>query len=236
MKTVQDYIKEAYKDCYINEKQVPFTDWLIWFNRAIHDIERKLVQYIKTNFFVNKIQQNTVAWTYIYNLPTWTSDWPTDPLIEQFRNVLQVWVKYQSDWDFYRAVPMWPTMNYKHPETLWKDQPTINPLFEFVDNQVRIYPTPLKNVAWWLQIDFQVMKKDYKLTDNENDIPFPRQDHTPILHRLRMYIFNARWKYQEKQQAEADFEKAFNDITIAMSDIYCSPVEDTLPNLTYLKY
>jgi len=236
MKTIQNYIEECYKDCFINQKQIPYSDWLIRFNRAIHDFERELVQFVKTNFFLEKIQTNLIANQNTYDLPTWTSDSTTIPWIDQFRSILQVFIKFSDEQKRNFATPMSPTLNENDDEYNSKNITTIKPHFELVNNKIIIYPTPTQNVNNWLSIDFQVMKKDYTLTDDENDLPFPRQDITPVLHKMRVYIFTARWKYQEKADAEADYEKAIKKIFISLSNIYNSPAVEQIPNLSFLTY
>lgn len=183
-----------------------------YFNDAIHDAEKRIAYVCRENFFYEKVVQNIVAGVNVYDLPMGNSDGSYDPMIPEFKNVTQIRVKYDNNMDYYRANPIAPTQNQKHTDILENNQLTSQPLFEIRKNKIYIFPMPKANVTDGLQIDFRATRPNYQLTDTEEDIPFPRQEHIVFLHKLRSYIFRGRAKYEEKALAEQDYELAMKQM------------------------
>lgn len=209
---------------------------LVWFNRRYHEIENKIATFIMDNYFDDYMTITTVANQALYQLPTWNSSASTLPSFPELRKLLELSIDYNDNWRYVKAdeLPDWdlelPLEWYEKHCSKWK------PFFKFEwKSGIRLYPTPDKDVTWWIHIRYAANTPDIQnaTTSTEEDLTIPRQ-----------YIYII-WMWMSWDNAKAvkdpdvlmykqDYYQAITQMLAELSDRYIQPTQYHTPNLRHL--
>lgn len=233
-KTITTYISEWMNDNARNAWDLDANTALVWFNRRYHEIEWKIATFIMDNYFDEYMNITTVAWQWVYALPTWDSSWSTLPLYPELRKLLELSIDYNDNGRYVKAdeLPDWdleyPLEWYEQHQSKWR------PKFKFEwKSNIRLYPVPDKAVTWWIRIRYASNTPDVAATDTEDNLTIPRE----YIYIIGMWMSwdNAKAvKDKDVLMYKQDYYQAMNEMLAELSDRYIQPTQYHTPNLRYL--
>lgn len=220
---VQWIINKARRLWYIDDNQYDNTVWLEDLNEIYQDIITTITQKVNEDYFYDIFTADLVSWQNEYSLqsPTSITSW--------MNKIKEVYIKYWTD--FKKARQIEESTMETTPEWYEVNQSPEYPLFRIADNSLFIYPKP-KEIGQ-LKVSITIIPVDLLLTDWEEKIKLQRQYHKVLVQGLLPYIYQQRWMINEKNDAIANYERQKEDLVRKMSDRDMSPLETSLPDLSY---
>jgi hypothetical protein len=115
------------------------------------------------------------------------------------------------------------------------NQAAEDPFFIITGNNVKIYPTPTRNVVNWLKFfyarsDLEIQIANISDTATYNALTIPRQYHKRVIAKYIAYrIFESRWRVAEADRQEVKYEQSKQNMVETMLQRYSSPEETVNP-------
>ena len=257
MATISDMIENWRLEEIRWASQVNDKVWLAWFNKWLLIFQKTILEYVSGKQNLSNAVYPIIAWQSEYELPLWEVDVP------DFYSIIQLRVAYdEKNWvPKYRVCKQINLTDYNINPSNWKQigEPIIwdrinkdNPRFTFVDKEhIKIYPTPDKNVANWLALSYNYIKRT--LTEDEAfwiwDEDHDRWETEPVdLDTLNLprYFFDAIEDYitfrlyqaENPEQAQwyyQQFEQTLHDNIYGLNKDK-RPVEESLADTSYFSH
>lgn len=166
---------------------------LRWYNKGLRIFQKYLLEY--ASWLLNSAirVQNITKGTDEYQLPLWLQN------VQDFYSIIQLRVAYKTDKngkpiyrvckpiDFgdYNINPTWnipPTWDVRIQwwqqvgwPVIWNRISMRNPRYIFLNkNTIKIFPTPIEDVTWWLNLMYNFIEKDVELSTDETSLNLPR--------------------------------------------------------------
>jgi len=180
MATVQDRITNRKKAMLRWADQVNNEVCLLRYNKALLIFQKEVLEYIANKYQTQSVTLNIVAWQNEYNLPTGISGNADFYSVAQLRVASDV----KNWYPVYRVCDPINIGDYnidpKEGKSIW--EPMIvrrisarNPRYTFINKtQIKIFPTPKKNVTAGLHLTFNYIQRVVELSTNEASLCLPR--------------------------------------------------------------
>lgn len=220
---VQQILNKARRLWYITKQVYDDVMWLEDLNEIYQDIVTTIIQRVNEDYFYNIYTTSLTAWIneYKFQEPTSSEDW--------MNKLKELYIKYWNE--FKKARQIEESTMQESPEWYEVNQSPLYPLFKIADNSVFIYPKP-SNI-WELKASVTIIPQDLLITDTEDRIKLQRQHHNVLVFWLLVYIYQQRGMINEKNDALATYERLKNDLVMKLSDRDLSPLETSIPDLSY---
>lgn len=216
---VQEIINRARRLTYTNTAQYPDNVAIEDFNIIYKQVCNSLTQEVNEDFFWDSFTTNAVLWQSEYVL--WN---------DMFK-IKDVSVKYK---DTYIPVFNQETINLPYDIEYYKtNQSTNNPFYTINDNSIFIYPSPIENVVDWIKVEAIMKPISLTISSPESSLLLPNEYHYIISEWLKQFMFQARGKLEEKNDAINDYKNKMRDMVFELNDRNNTPTERLLPNLDY---
>lgn len=246
MSTVNQIIANAQLFAGVTSSQVPDATTLWFVNLAYHDIEEIIRNEINEDYFYDYFNTNTKLNQSEYNFssiaPSSSAPW--------ILKIISVWIKYSSaDVDYKLMRPFGSGSLDNTPEYYSRNQSKWDPFYIYKDNSLFIYPYPDNNgdvtlidgdtvITNGLRVHCSVSLIDLIAWGAESTVKIPRNHHKAIALKAATYIYMHRnlWGTALAQSADLKADAAIQMMKENLSDRSLQPMEQDLPNLTWIMY
>lgn len=182
---VQDRIEKWRKMKLRGDTQVNKEVCLLWYNEWLEKFQKELLDYASWQLNVSDV---------VFNIIEGQSEYQCFKLgdrdFKDFYSILQLRVAYdvdKNDIPVYRVCeqinigdynirPQWTEYPWyqRWEPSLKRRISKLHPRFMFVDkNTIRIFPTPTKNVTYWLNLTYNYIEKEVTLRTDESTLNLP---------------------------------------------------------------
>lgn len=220
-------LNKARRLTYSNTDQYDNIVWLEDLNEVYQDIVTTVTQEVNEDYFYDIFTSDLVANQNEYSFRTPTS-WDV-----WMNKLKELYIKYTADWDYKRAKNISEATMEMTPDWYETNQSPENPIFIIADNSVFIYPKPSINVTWGIRASVTTIPRDLLIDDEESAIKLQRQHHKVLVYGVIPYIYTQRWMLNEAWVSMQMYEQLKTDLIMKLSDRDLSPLETSLPSLSY---
>jgi len=225
--TPESILNKSRRLTYSNTNQYDNIVWIEDLNEVYQDIVTTITQKVNEDYFYDIFTDDLVSGQneYQFKIPEATEVW--------MNKLKELYIKYTADWDFKRAKNTSEATMEMTPDWYETNQSPETPLFTIADNSVFIYPKPSINVTGGIRASVTTIPKDLLIDDTEDKIKLQRQYHKVLVYGIIPYIYTQRGMLNEAQLANWIYEQLKNDLVMKLSDRDLSPLETSLPDLSY---
>lgn len=222
----------ALAQSYKEEDQIWTDNLLVYANIAYHKIEKAIKDKVRNDYFVDFFKASLVDAQNEY-----TFDWATATNI-WMDAVKEVNIKRSTNQTHTKLLP------YSNSNRQWLSRDELAVInwgfFDIKDWSIFIYPTPTEAVADWLKMEAIVTLVDLTGSETESQI-FPKNTnlrdwHYVISLWMKPYIYQHMGQYQEKIDANNEFENELDRMVKSLRHRYTGVVDQELPSSYHLTY
>lgn len=216
----------------VEQANVSATDYtdsklLKYVNRRYHDLENRIKKYVAQDYFFDIYTVDTVANQNEYTFET------SSATQVGMLDVIRLEIKRATTDTYYTLVKPQALDDRTTDElATWVSKDSA--CYEIKDSSIFIYPTPTVAVTNGLKMQCTVNLIDLTATDDETLI-FPRHSELRQYHYIIALwviadIFGMKRLMNEKAAAEADYERALQQMITQLGNRESTPIEGILPS------
>jgi len=220
--TVQEIINRARRMTYTNSVQYTDTQAVEDFNIIYADVVNSIIQEVDEWYFWGQFTADIVSWQNEYSLQ------------EDFWKVSTLSIKY-TDTSEYTLAKYLDTDSLDKDSDYYKtNQSKSSPFYDIKNNSLFIYPSPTEDITDWLRIKSLLKSSDLIISSTEDDIVVSKEYHFVLAEWMKQFMYQSRWKIQEKNDAINEYKLKKSDMIFQLSDRTNLPTTWTLPsNINY---
>lgn len=190
--------------------------WLACVNWIYNDFYNAIIA-LQKNYFYTSWTADVVNWTnqYSYLASSYGVFWQN--------KVEKIWIKYNTTDTYYRATEELDYDTLK-ADTSWYEsyQPITEPFYIISDGNIRIFPTPTKDITAWIKFEGMKLLYDLTASSSETDILIPPNYHNILvqgtIYRVYKYLRMREDEQIEQIEYKSQLRESLNELTLRVSN------------------